>query len=235
MIKKVLILGASSDIGLQLVKYYLKNKWNVVAHYSSNNSKLNLIKSPKLKIVKLNFSEINEKNKKIIYQKFDDNYDALVNLVGYIDNKNFDNLDIDSALQSIKINAIIPLVFIEFLSKKMSKNKWGRIVNCSSIGVKYGGGTNTFNYSLSKQTLEFIPMSLRNLAKKNVYVNVIRLGVVKTKIHNKIKNKNLDLRKKLIPAGKIASIDDVINFIYFLGSEKNQFITGENISVSGGE
>ena len=68
-----------------------------------------------------------------------------------------------------------------------------------------------------------------------MYINVLRLGVVNTKIHKKISFKNLQKRKKLIPAGKIANIEDVVNFIYFLSSYENQFITGENITIAGGE
>ena len=68
-----------------------------------------------------------------------------------------------------------------------------------------------------------------------MYINTLRLGVVNTKLHKRLKNKNLDKRIKLIPANKMAQTKDIINFIYFLSSDDNQFITGEKITIAGGE
>ena len=53
----------------------------------------------------------------------------------------------------------------------MISHKWGRILNCSSIGIKIGGGKNSFNYSLSKHCLEFIPNSYKFWAENNVFIN----------------------------------------------------------------
>ena len=56
----------------------------------------------------------------------------------------------------------------------MAKKKWGRILNCSSIGIKFGGGFNSFNYSLSKHSLEFMPNNYKHWAKKNVFINLFK-------------------------------------------------------------
>ena len=117
----------------------------------------------------------------------------------------------------------------------MSKKKYGRILNCSSIGVKFGGGRFSYNYSLAKHLLEFIPIEIRELAKDNILINNLRVGVVKTKLHKKIKNKNLKNRIKLIPINRAASVDEISEFIYNLSSEKNSYITGQVIAISGGE
>ena len=55
--------------------------------------------------------------------------------------------------------------------KYMTKINFGRILNVSSIGVKYGGGEYTYNYSFSKHALEFIPSYLKKLANKNILTN----------------------------------------------------------------
>ncbi len=117
----------------------------------------------------------------------------------------------------------------------MLVRKWGRILNCSSIGVKYGGGKNTFNYSFSKHALEFIPSDYKNWAKRNVLINNIRIGVTDTKIHKRIKHKNLKKRINLIPMGRMAKSDEIAKFIFQLASQKNTFITGETLSIAGGE
>jgi NAD(P)-dependent dehydrogenase (short-subunit alcohol dehydrogenase family) len=117
----------------------------------------------------------------------------------------------------------------------MIKKKWGRITNISSIGVKFGGGQNSYEYSLSKHFNEFIPSNLRKIAKYNVFYNVIRIGLTNTKIHKNIVNKNLHKRIALIPIKKMAEPIDIANYIYYISSIKNKFITNEVLNIVGGE
>ena len=117
---------------------------------------------------------------------------------------------------------------------KWLKKKWGRVLNCSSISVKYGGGKNSFNYALSKHCLEFIPNSYRQWAKKNVFVNNIRIGVTDTSIHKKMK-KNMRQRLKLIPISRMAKPEEIADYITNLTTEKNSYMTGQTITVAGGE
>ncbi len=231
--KHVLILGGSSDIGIELSKYFLKKNWNVTAHVNSNLKQIKKINNKNFKYINLDFSTIN--NGKILKNIFSDEFDSLVNLVGYTDNQNFETFEIDEVLKTYKINTLVPMKIISILIKKMIKNKFGRILNCSSIGVKFGGGSSTFSYSISKKALEFIPKSAKSLAKKNILFNVVRLGVVDTKLHSKIKNKSMKKREELIPIGRKAQISEVIKPMYYLSSAENSFVTGEVISIAGGE
>ena len=117
----------------------------------------------------------------------------------------------------------------------MIKNKWGRIVNSSSIGVKFGGGKNNYEYSLAKHLNEFIPSYIRNLANKNIFFNTIKIGLTNTKIHKKISNKNILKRTNLVPVKKMASAKNIASYIYYISSEENEFITNEIINITGGE
>ena len=191
--KHVLILGGSSDIGTEVVENFLRLGWNVTAHFFKNKKKLYTLKknSKNLNIVKFNFANYNNTNiEKLMVKKFNEKYDSIVNLIGYVDNKGFENTNLNSILKSITINALIPILIEKMLVKRMLLQKWGRILNCSSIGVKFGGGANSYNYSLSKHCLEFIPNSYKNWAKKNVFINNLRIGVTNTKMHNKMKRKS---------------------------------------------
>jgi NAD(P)-dependent dehydrogenase (short-subunit alcohol dehydrogenase family) len=118
---------------------------------------------------------------------------------------------------------------------EMAKKGWGRIVNLGSIGVKFGGGKNSFSYSLSKHALEFIPSDFKDWASKNVLVNVLRVGVVDTRLHSSDPLKNMSDRVRLIPMQRMASPEEVAKAIWFLGSDSNSYITGQVISFSGGE
>ena len=236
--KNILILGGSSDIGIELIKQLLKDNWEIVSHYSSNSKNLlNLAKkNNRLKIFKFNFQKFNEKNQKKLFKKFNNvKFDALVNLVGYVDNISHNKISLESMIKSISINSLIPFLIEKEVIKKMLKNKYGRILNCSSIGVKFGGGKNSYNYALSKHCLEFIPNLYKDWARKNIFINNLRIGVTDTKIHKKMKKTlNIKNRLKLIPVGKMAKSQDIVNYIIFLIS-KNNFVTGETITIAGGE
>jgi len=237
MKKKILILGGSSDIGFNTINKLLLSDCSITAHYFSNKGHLQKINNKNLELVKLDFSKMNEKNtKKIINRLFNKKYDTLINLVGYVDNKSFMRTDLKSILKSIKINAIIPFLIQQKIVPGMLLRNYGRILNCSSIGVKFGGGMNSYNYGLSKHCLEFIPNSFKIWAKKNVMINNLRIGVTDTKIHLKMK-KNLKMksRLKLIPINRMAKTNEISNYISKMVAEENSYMTGQTVTVSGGE
>jgi len=235
--KKVLILGGSSDIGVETIKLFLNNNFKVYAHYSSNKKNLEKLKNKNLKLIKLNFKKLNSNNLNFhINNKLNNSYDIFINLVGYIDNKSYEKANLENILTSLKINSIVPILIQKKIIRSMLKKKFGRVLNCSSIGVKFGGGHNSFNYSLSKHCMEFIPNKFKDWSKKNVLINNLRIGVTNTKIHFRMKkNMNLNKRVKLIPMHRMASASEISYYIYNLVSDKNSFMTGQTITVSGGE
>ena len=223
MIKNILILGASSDIGLRVVEYFLSKGWFVYAHYNNNLKAFNYPKK-NLKPIKLNFNNQGQINKfcKSLSKKDISSY---INLIGYIDNKSYKNSNLKSLIKSLKINTLIPLFIQRTLIPQMIKNKFGRLLNISSIGVKYGGSEFTFNYSFSKHALEYLPSYIKNLAGKNILINTLRVGVVNTKLHKNVKRKNMRRRAKLIPIGRIAEPKEISKIIYDLASEKNTYLS----------
>jgi NAD(P)-dependent dehydrogenase (short-subunit alcohol dehydrogenase family) len=236
--KHILILGGSSDIGIEVVKLILKFNWNVTAHYFKNKKKLETLKrhSVNLKLLNFDFAKQNKGIEKLISKRFNEKYDSIINLVGYIDSKGFENTNLKSIIKSLTANMILPILVEKHCLKKMLSQKWGRILNCSSIGIKFGGGVNSYNYSLSKHCLEFIPNSYKRWAKKNVFINNLRIGVTNTKIHKRMKkNRQLKKRLKLIPIERMAEPKEIATYILNLVTENNTYMTGQTITVSGGE
>ena len=118
----------------------------------------------------------------------------------------------------------------------MSKQKSGRIINVSSIGVKFGGSPNTVHYSASKAALEALTRSFSKIgAPDNVLVNAIRAGVTDTPIHSKLGRKDLSRRSGMIPLGRMADPEEISQAVLFLASDQSSYITGSIIPVSGGE
>mgnify|MGYP000933103122 CR=1 FL=1 len=228
--KKILILGGNSDIGLELLNNFLNDK-NFLIHIHYNKKISQKIAKREIKLIKKDLSKIDSKN---LNKYFDRNYDIIINLVGYVSNQSFFKLDIKETQKTILINSLIPLLIIKNSIQNMIKKKYGRIINTSSIGVKFGGGANTFSYSLSKHLNEFIPGDLRKLCSHNILYNTLRIGVTDTKFHNKVKNKSIRKRIKLIPIKKMASTEDIVNYIIYLIG-KNNFIANEVINGTGGE
>ena len=234
--KVVLILGGSSDIGIGIISKFLSNNWKVIAHFNRNNKKLNQLKidnPSNLILINANFEKktFNSLLKKI--KKF--NISSFINLVGFIDNISYQKINLENLIKSLQVNSLISILIQKNLLNNMKKKKFGRVLHLSSIGVKYGGGENTFSYSLSKHLLEYQPSYLKKLSKFNILSNVLRVGFVKTKIHLKIKNKNLKKRINLIPMQRPAKIREISDMVFFLSSEKNSYISNETITIAGGE
>lgn len=233
--KKVLILGASSDIGIAAVKYFLKNDWFVLAHYNKNKKNLSKIKNSKLDLFKFDLKDVNKFKKYLNTNNHFKNIDSFVSLTGYIKTQNILNIKIKSFYDHININYLSNLMIIQKVIPHMSKKKFGRILLSSSTGIKFGGGKNTGLYSLTKYMNEFFFKNYIELHKKNILINALRIGVTNTKIHKKVKGKNLKKRVKLIPLRRMATTDEVAKYIYFYSSKMNTLTASEIIDISGGE
>tara|TARA_Y200000002_G_C22485575_1_gene580680 strand:+ start:18 stop:734 length:717 start_codon:yes stop_codon:yes gene_type:complete len=235
--KNVLILGGSSDIGVASIKLFLKNGWKVTAHYNSKKIAHAIIINDKknfsqfrfdLKRIK-EFEKFLKKNEKK-FKKFD----AFINLAGYLKPITFEKFTTQNIYDHLNVNSISSFLVIKTIISGMEERKWGRIVNTSSIGTKFGGAINNFAYSLSKFNNEFFPKYFKNFYSKNVIINSLQIGLTKSKLIKKLK-KNLNNRIKLIPLKRMATPEEVANYILFLCSEKNTLLTGSLINISGGE
>ena len=110
MKKKVLILGGSSDIGIQVVKKFLKNKWSVIAHYSENNQQLKKIKSKNLKTFKFDLKNISNFETFVKKNPSFKNISSYISLTGYINPVNFSDTTISDFYDHINVNYLsIPL------------------------------------------------------------------------------------------------------------------------------
>jgi|AACY02.14.fsa_nt_gi 3-oxoacyl-[acyl-carrier protein] reductase len=236
---KILILGGSSDIGIETTKLFLKNNWEVISHYSKKNSVLDsLVKKEKLLTsFKFDLRNINEFQKHIIKKKnLFLNLDAFVSLTGYLVPAKFENFKIKEFYNHINVNFLSNILATRSILKGMMKRKNGRIVLTSSIGTKFGGGDSTFLYSLSKFNNQFFPSYYKKQAyEKNITINTLQIGLTATKIHKKLKSKNFKNRIKMIPLKRMAKVSEVSNYILKLCSKDNTLLTNSVINISGGE
>lgn len=234
--RRILILAASSDIGIEVVKKFINNNWEVLAHYNYNRKKIAKIKSKNLSLFKLDLANPKIVNKFLIKNnKILKEVNSFISLTGYLKLSSYEKFSIDDFNLHLNVNYLANQLFIRKLIKNMKNKKWGRILTCSSIGTKFGGNKNTFLYSLSKYMNEFFPAILKDISKFNILTNCMQIGVTDTKIHKKDKNKNLNKRTKLIPLKRLAKPEEIAEYIYHIASEKNTYINLQKLSITGGE
>jgi 3-oxoacyl-[acyl-carrier protein] reductase len=163
--------------------------------------------------------------------------DGLVNNAGaVIGAVPFTELDESAWGQTFLLNAESPFFLAQAAFKHMQKAGEGRIVNISSVGVKFGGSPRTLHYSAAKAALEAVTLSLAKAgAAHHILVNAIRPGVIATSFHTVKSKQEWDARVQLIPLKRAGSPLDVARMVLYLLSSGGDFITGQVFAVSGGE
>ena len=122
MSKKILILGASSDIGFETVKYFLKKNWIVTAHFNNNKKKLSQLKNKNLKLIKFNLLKISS-FEKFLKKNLEEisSFDAFVSLTGYMKLKKFNKILSRDLIDHFNVNYISNLLIIQKILDKMKK------------------------------------------------------------------------------------------------------------------
>jgi len=234
--KKILVTGATGGIGKAIVKKFVSLDGKVLAT-GTNVEKLENLKKefPNIKTLKFDISDhdkIEEFIENVSSQL--EGLDILVNNAG----KNIDNLSLRMKFEEwkkvIDINLSSTFLLSKNAIKKMLKNKYGRIVNITSI-VGHTGNLGQSNYSASKAAILGMSKSLAiEYAKKNITVNCVSPGFIQSRMTDNIVESIKTMLTSRIPMSRLGTGDDVANTVAFLASDSASYITGETIHVNGG-
>ena len=234
--KKILITGATGGIGNELVKKFISLGGDVFGS-GTKTEKLDILKKKyqNIKVKKFDMSEhsrIEEFIENVVLEM--GGIDILINNAG----TNVDNLSLrmkdDEWKKVIDINLTSTFLLSKYAIKKMLKNKFGRIVNITSV-VGHTGNLGQSNYAASKAGIIGMSKSLAiEYAKKNITVNCVSPGFIVSDMTMNIAEKVKIYLTSRIPMGKLGSGEDVSNCVAFLSSEHSSYITGETIHVNGG-
>jgi|TARA_B110000914_G_C15463904_1_gene447282 3-oxoacyl-[acyl-carrier protein] reductase len=234
--KKILITGATGGIGNSLVEKF-NNLGSIILATGTNEEKLNNLKKKftNIHIEKFKLDEHGKIEKFIddINQKLG-GIDILINNAGIT----LDNLSVRLTEENWKkvldINLTSTFLMCKFAIKKMLKNKYGKIINITSI-VGHTGNLGQANYAASKAGIIAFSKSLAiEYAKKNININCVSPGFIKTEMTEKISEEFKKTLISKIPAGNLGTGEDVSNCVAFLASEMANYINGETIHVNGG-
>ena len=234
--KKILVTGATGGIGKTLVQKFVSLEGNVLAT-GTKTEKLDALKKefPNINILKFDISDhskIEEFIENVASQLV--GLDILVNNAGI----NMDNLSLrmkdDEWKKVIDLNLGSTFFLCKYGIKKMLKNKYGRIVNITSI-VGHTGNLGQSNYAASKAAIVGMSKSLAiEYAKKNITINCVSPGFIQSNMTDGIVESIKAVLTSRIPMARLGKGEDVANTVAFLSSDAASYITGQTIHVNGG-
>jgi len=235
--KNIIVTGASGGIGNSIVETLVDSGANILAS-GTKVEKLEELKSKfnNIHILKFDISH-SDKIESFIEDATNllgGSLDCIVNNAGVTQ----DNLGIRMSTEEwnkvIDINLTSTFLMTKFSIKKMLKNKSGKIINITSI-VGHTGNLGQANYTASKAGIVAMSKSLAlEYAKKNININCISPGFIKTAMTDKINDKFKDLIISKIPSARLGEPKDIANAVLFLASNQSDYINGETLHVNGG-
>ena len=235
--KNIIVTGASGGIGNSIVKKLYESGANVLAS-GTKIEKLEELKKNYNNIKILQF-DISQSDK---IEEFIDNstselggsLDCVINNAGITQDNLAIRMSIDEWKKVIDINLTSTFLISKFAIKKMLKNKSGKIVNITSV-VGHTGNVGQVNYTASKAGIVAMSKSLAiEYAKKNININCISPGFIKTAMTDKIDEKFKEAIISKIPSARLGEPDDIANAVLFLASNQSDYINGETLHVNGG-
>ena len=235
MNKIVLVTGASRGIGLEVAKLFSMEGYKVVGTSRGDFNLGDLIGDSSAMSVQLDLMSKESINDLFEVLKSKDMLPSvLINNAGITKDQLFLRMkdkDWDEVIET-NLNGLFRVT--KALIKPMVKNKFGRVINISSVAGLMGN-SGQVNYSSSKSAMIGFSRSLaKELGSRNITSNVVAPGFIETDMTTFLNDDEKVELSKNIPMKRFGTVEDVAKCILFLASDKANYITGQIISVDGG-
>ncbi len=233
----IIVTGATGGIGNSIIKKLYDAGANILAT-GTKDEKLQELKKKFQNIHTLKFDISQNDNLENFIEnatkQLGGKLDCLVNNAGVTQDNLAIRMSIEEWKKVIDINLTSTFLISKFAIKKMLKNKKGKIVNITSV-VGHTGNLGQSNYTASKAGIVAMSKSLAiEYAKKNININCISPGFIKTAMTDKIDEKFKEVIISKIPSARLGEPEDVANAVIFLASSHSDYINGETLHVNGG-
>lgn len=239
--KTVLITGGSRGIGKEVATVFAENGYDIIINYVSDKTDIESLKKEfdekgvESLIIKADVSKQEEVDNLIkqAIEKFE-KIDVLVNNAGITKDNLLMRMSEEEFDKVIEINLKGTFLVTKAVTKYMMKKRQGSIVNLSSV-VGVAGNSGQCNYSASKAgIIGFTKSIAKELASRNIRANAVAPGFIATDMTNVLSDAVKENINGQIPLKRMGTAKEVAELIYFLGSEKSSYITGQVINVDGG-
>lgn len=239
--KTAIVTGASGGIGKAIALAYAKQGAAVAIHYNGNQKRAESVKEEilafggKAELFQCNIADFGECKSMIqSVKKTFGRIDILVNNAGITKDGLLMAMSEDDFDAVIDTNLKGTFHCMRFASRIMMKQRYGRIINISSVsGV--AGNPGQANYCSSKAGMIGLTKSAaKELASRNITVNAIAPGFVKTDMTDVLSEEVKEQAMKQIPLGRFADPSDIANAAVFFASDLSSYVTGQVLLVDGG-
>ena len=239
--KVVLVTGGSRGIGREVAEVYAENGYDVVINYVSDKTDVEGIKKEfeekgvKCLLVKADVSKAEDVNNMVeeAIAEFG-KIDVLVNNAGITRDTLLMRMSEEDFDKVIEINLKGTYLVTKAVTKYMMKKRQGSIINLASV-VGVVGNAGQCNYSASKAgIIGFTKSVAKELASRNIRANAVAPGFIATDMTSVLSDSVKENINAQIPLKRMGTAREVAEVIYFLGSEKSSYITGQVINIDGG-
>ena len=239
--RSALVTGAGRGIGRAIAVAFAKAGADVAINYAGNEAaaketeELCAAFGVKTMVIKADVSDA-ESCKAMVEQVKEafGKIDILVNNAGITKDKLMIGMSEADFMDVINTNLKGSFLCVQLVSKLMIKQRYGRIINLSSV-VGIHGNVGQVNYAASKAgVIGMTKSAAKELASRNITVNAVAPGMIETDMTAVIPEKAKEAMLASIPAGHAGKPEDIANVVAFLASEEAAYMTGQVVSVDGG-
>lgn len=239
--QSAVVTGASRGIGRAIAVMLAKNGANVLINYSGNEQAAmetaNECESYGVKIFVYKADVSKSEECKAMIDKAVEIFgrvDILVNNAGITRDKLMMAMKDEDFDSVINTNLKGTFNCMKAVSKIMMKQRYGRIINLSSVvGVRGNAGQS--NYSASKAgVIGLTKSAAKELASRNITVNAVAPGMIQTDMTDVLPDKVKEAMLSGIPAGRVGTPEDIANAVAFFAAKEAEYVTGQIICVDGG-
>lgn len=235
--KKILVTGGTNGIGASIASLFFQS--GGIVYISGTNEKSfvafkQIYPMVDAKFLMADFSYLDQ-IEKVTNEIGKIEFDIVINNAGINKINTIDDINLEDWESVQDINVRAPFLISKAAVVGMRKKKWGRIINIASIfGVV--SKEKRLSYTTSKAALIGMTKAMAlDLALDNILVNSVSPGFIDTELtRNILGTDGIKEMVSKVPMNKLGAPEDVANLVIFLASEKNSFMTGQNIILDGG-